>query len=289
MNLPPGGIFPGRKQRPCPPPLIRRTPTGPCVRPTGVPFGGPASGLWPSGGGAAPAPAEAPGEVVTPVPGPTCTTAAYFADCFAGCTGTISGASPGPICEWLFEPTIPPTGGTITFTPGLMTFNTTGASQVPGATKPLDAPLVSVFNLTGQFEFNEFATPPVVGTAYDYFINNAALSQVVQVALLGDGNAIVTVGPPAGADLYLGAWTPNNGSHEVHFTVDGIGVPRLWIDGVEIPLAFFFNVPTFATDYPTNSATVFMASGSAVAASASYENLFLTTGQLALDTEFCCP
>lgn len=182
-----------------------------------------------------------------------------------------------------------PLGGDITLTPGVMTFNTAGADDFPGATKPLPASLPTVFGMSGRFSFTEYQTPPTANTAYDLFFNNFDLSETLIVALFGDGNLTVQVGDPASAPQYNGIWTPNAGAHVVDFSVDALGVPTLFIDGVSIPLVFFANVPTFASLLPADSVALFLGSGDAAAGSAPVTNVFLTAGVTGPTTDFCCP
>src|SRR5436190_14587338 len=128
----------------CPPPLVRRSSDGRCVKPFTTPFGGPASGLWPSGS--------------VPTPPIACVTTDIFRDCFQGCMGTISGASPGPVCGWTFSEAFGAFGGRVVFTPGVMSFVGSNG-EAPADTKPLLGQLQSIFNITGQYSFTEFQTP----------------------------------------------------------------------------------------------------------------------------------
>lgn len=203
--------------------------------------------------------------------------------------GTIDGASPGPMCGWTFSEAFGVFGGSISFTPGVMTLNTTNANDFPGATKPLPAPLVTVNGLSGQFEFTEYATPPNVNTTYELFVTNQDLSEGLTIALFGDGSVAVQVGLPAAAATYTGAWTPNNGSHDVHFSTDALGVPTLYIDQVAIPLTFIGNSFSFPSFLPTNVVSFFGGSADPTPASSPVRNIFLTAGALGPATEFCCP
>lgn len=264
-------------------PSVPSTPC-PCVpRSFGTPFGGAASGLWPSGGGAQPA---TPAPVA---PAPTCVTPLIFADCFAVCSGVMSEVSPGPLCGWTYDMSQGSPGGTVTFAPGSMSFDTDDASDFPAARKPLPAPLVTVNGLTGQYSFTEYPSVPNVATAYNLYMTNFDLSEVVVVGLLGDGSVFFQVGDPAAAPSYFGAWTPNNGSHTIHFSIDALGVPAIWIDGVSIPLTFFGNIPSFAASEPANHIAFGFGSGDAAVVTAPLTNVFVTAGSLSPSTEFCCP
>lgn len=284
---PPNNRSQNNQRPPCPPPLVRRTPTGPCVpRSSVTPFGGPASGLWPSGSAAfQPSPTPA-----APSPVPTCITPSIFADCFGLCTGTINGAAPGPVCGWTYIEPFGALGGQFTFTPGVMSMDTFDADDFPIAAKPLSAPLASVFNMSGQFDFTEYSTPPNATTTYQLLVNNVDLSESFAVSLFGDGNIGVQAGDPTSIPFYVGTWTPVPGAaHVVHFSVDGAGVPTLYIDGVLHPLLFVANVPTFWASYPVNSVSYGGGAGTVAAGVSPLRNLFLTSGIVGPETVFCCP
>lgn len=265
----------------------RRPFCGPCAPGLPSPFGGPGSGLWPSGGATAPA-QQAAG--VTPTPGPSCVTPSIFADCFGACTGVINGASPGPICGWTYIEPFGALGGEFNFAPGVMSMDSFDADDFPNATKPLSASLATVLGLSGQFEFTEYLTPPNPTTTYSIVLNNFDLSESLLVGLFGDGDLSVQAGDPASIPFYLGAWTPVPGaSHVVHFAVDGAGIPTIFIDGVAIPLVFTANVPSFSVFYPVNSISYGGGAGDVAAASSPLRNLFVTAGDPGPATVFCCP
>lgn len=223
----------------------------------------------------------------TPIPGPTCVQATIFADCFTSCTGVINGASPGPVCGWTYIEPFGPLGGQFTFTPGVMMMETFDADDFPIAAKPFAAPLASVFGISGQFEFTEHQTPPNATTTYQVLINNFDLSQMFFLALFGDGTVLVQAGDPVSIPTYSGTWTPNMGTHTVHFAVDGAGIPTLFIDGVPIPLAFLANLGTFG-GYPANSVSYGGGAGDPTPDTSPLMNLFVTAGDTPATTEFCC-
>jgi len=271
----------------CPPPLVRSPRTGRCVPPSsgGAPFGGPSSSPWSFGPSSRPAATPAP----TPTPLPTCITPTIFADCFAVCAGTMSEVSPGPICGWTFDASQGSIGGTVTFSPGSMSFDTAGATEFPASRKPIPAPLTSVNLLTGQYSFVEYPTVPNPATTYNLYVTNFDLSEIILISLLGDGNVFLQVGDPAAAPSYVGTWTPNNGAHEVHFSVDALGVLTLWIDGVLIPLIFIGNIFSFASLEPPNIVAFGLGSADAAPTTAPVTSVFVTAGNLGPEAEFCCP
>lgn len=264
----------------CPPAFVRLTPQSPCV-PKGfvTPFGGPASGISPSGSslsGASGASRQ------------NCRNANIFASCFLECNGQISQASPGPVCGWTFSTAFGTSTEPILLGPGHLTIQTSTNTDYIGATHPLSRPLASLFEMSGQFEFTEYQTPPNAFTTYQLFVNNIDLSQGFLVSLAGDGTGALQIGDPANSPTYIFLWTPNFGSHVVHFSIDSLGKPRLYIDHVEVTLTFTGNVPTFG-GLPANILGFFGGSAENGAASSTVRNVFLTAGNVGPETIFCCP
>lgn len=221
---------------------------------------------------------------------PTCTTPTIFGDCFGACTGTINGGAPGPVCGWTFIEPFGALGGEFNFTPGVMSMDTFDADDFPIAAKPLPASLPSVFGISGQFDFTEYSTAPNLNTAYQLSVNNFDLSESLFISLFGDGTIGVQVGDPASIPFYTGAWTPTPGAdHVVHFSIDGAGIPTLYIDGVLTPLLFIANVPSFLTLYPADSVHYGGGAGVVGAGVSPTRNIFLTAGLVGPETDFCCP
>lgn len=217
----------------------------------------------------------------------TCVNADLFADCFAGCSGVISAGSPGPVCGWTFGSAFGTTG-TVEFSSGQMTVK--GSSgDVGAAVKSLPSSLSSVFDLSGKFSFTEFQASLATGQAYELYVTNVDNSESILVFLDDFGNALVQAGPTALTSSYLGTWTPNNGSHDVFFTVDEEGVPRLYIDGNEISLEFVGQTPASAELLPANVVEVDAAVFNGTNESSPWTSVFLASGVLSSTTEFCCP
>lgn len=171
-----------------------------------------------------------------------------------------------------------------------MSGDTFDNDDFPIAAKPLPAALASVFGVSGQWSFTEFTTPPNSSTVYQLVVNNTGLTESLSVSFFGDGNVGVEAGDPTNIPLYLGTWTPSAGAtHTVHFTVDGAGVPRLWLDGVEIPLTFVANVPTAWTFFPAQSIAYGVDSADAAPTSSPVTDFFVTAGIVGPETVFCCP
>jgi hypothetical protein len=218
-----------------------------------------------------------------------CYPAGIFSDCLKLCAGTIDHATPGPVCGWTFDESFGVLGGSVTLAPGTMTFNTTATTDFPGVHKPIPSPLANILNLSAEFEFTEFATPPTVNTTYSMFINNVDNLSTFLLTMFGDGSLFYQFGNPASSPTYLGTWTPNGGSHKVFISITALGVPSLFIDGVNIPIPFFGNLATFGSFFPMNTAGFFIGSDSAVPASAVVRDLFVAPGVLPKDVVFCCP
>jgi len=265
-------------KKPCPPPFIKN-PEGRCLAPRFVtPFGGPASGISPSG--------EA---LLGPVP-PGCTPANVFADCFAECSGQITAASPGPLCGWTYTAVFGGSATPVIFTPGSMTITTNTDTDYIGVYKTLGRPLSDPKNVSAQFEFTEYGTPPNFTTTYQFFVTNPDLTKGFFLSMFGDGNGIIQVGDIALIPAYIFTWTPVPGAHHiVHLSIDDTGKPRIWIDHVEIPVTFFGDVITFFDQLPANTVSFFGGAGDPAPAESSVFNAFITQGTVGQETRFCCP
>lgn len=264
-------------QKPCPPPLVRNS-RGRCVPPASrmTPLGGPAGGLWPSGGGQS--------QPAAPLP---CLTADILAECFALCSGVISQGAPGPVCDWTYFTSLSGPASTVTFSPGSMTFDCPTSNEAPAASKPIS--MSGVNDRTVQFTFQEFDDLQA-SISYLITLMDAGSVNLLNINLGANGDVVVSVGPVANVSFYLGNWAPNKGRHIVHLTVDGGGLPRLWIDAVEIPLAFLGSGP-FGGGYPDESVTANFSdlNNDAIPRTAVLENLFIAAGQFPPSRTFCCP
>lgn len=245
-----------------------------------TPFGGPASGLWPLGGNVGRAQAPTP----APTPAPPCLAADVLSECFAACTGLIP---PGSVCGWSFDQSFGPKGGTVSFVPGTMSMNMIVGNNAPGAKKSI--PLSSVNNKTLQFNFTEYPSPTGAGDSfYEVYLVAAGFSDAVLVRFIDDGTIFVIAGPVPTAGVYGGTWTPNNGAHAVHLTVDGTATPTLFLDGAAVPLTFFGNFGIFLGTMPAGVVTFFSGAGLSTGISSTYSNVFLASGNFPAPTVFCC-
>lgn len=216
-------------------------------------------------------------------------TPTIFGDCFNICTGTINGGAPGPVCGWTYIEPFGALGGEFNFTPGVMSMDTFDADDFPIATKALPAPLATVFGLSGQWSFTEYSTPPNATTTYQILVNNFDISETLLVSLFGDGSVVVQAGNAILVPTYLGTWTPVPGAaHVVHFSIDGSGIPTLFIDGVAIPLVFIADLGNFSGSYPANSMNYGGGAGDPTPGSSPLRSLFLTAGVTPPETVFCC-
>lgn len=243
-----------------------------------TPFGGPASGLWPSGGGAPAAPPPPPAPPIA---------ANILAECFSECLGVISSISPGPVCGWAYFISFGGPTSTITFSPGEMRFDAPTSNESPAASKGIS--LSGVNNRTVQFTFQEFDDLRS-SIFYMVLILDALSANMINVYLSPDGVVQVSVGPTSAVPVYQGTWAPNKGRHTVRVTVDDLGLPRLWVDGVEITLAFFVSSP-YGGGYPDESVIVNFTdvNGPDLSRTSTLNSLFITSGQYPPTQAFACP
>ena len=274
----------GMKRPNCTPPNTPRIQNVPVCRP-GAPFGGPASGLWPSGSGPA-ADQPVPAQVITPPPGPTCTTPDIFADCFGSCSGTLP--ADGTVCGWTYTNAFGAFGGTVTLSPGQMLLNSAAATQFPAAVKTSPQP-VTPLDMSFQAKFTESATIPLgSGANYSFYLVDQTGANAFLVFLDDLGSAAVHVGAVAGAIYRTGTWTPNNGEHTVHVTVVA-GVPTLYIDGVAIVLVPAGSLAVGIGTLGNNTVSAFFTANVAGSHSEKVSEIFITSGILLPTTDFCCP
>ena len=229
-----------------------------CCLPTGTttPFGGPASGLWPSG------------STPSRPPAPSCQ-APYFAACFQGCN------APGN-CGW----TIITPPDTVIFDGARVNLGS-GEDENPDGLVTHALAGVPANTFTAQFLLQEIAAAPTANKLYSFTIFDSLGNGIIQVALRGDGTLTVTVGPSS----YGGAWTPMSGATStVHLTVDALGVPSLWIAGVSIPLAP--TAPLAVTSTP-NTIELGIENDDEDGMGA-YDNVFVALGIFPPATVFCC-
>jgi hypothetical protein len=233
-------------------------PRKPLDCPPGVaPFGGPASGLWPSG--------SSFGQTSLA----SCLGANLFSECFQGCN------NPGN-CGW--QTVI----GSVVFTgQNVLLDPNAGAAVIFKSFSGVPAQ-----NVTLQVRFKEIAGVVEPTMAYGMGALDAAGMGIAAVQLRGDGTVFVQIG---GIAVYNGTWTPqgNGAFHTVVLNVAADGTPTLFIDQVLIPLllggapmpapfgpAIAFSVINFGGT-PQGPATLF--------------SIFLARGIYPPTTVFCCP
>ena len=240
-----------------------------------TPLGGPASGISPLGGQVG-------------VPQPACRQALNFTDCFAQCEGVINKVSPGPVCGWTFAQHFGDLDGQIVFSPGIMRFETQTPSDFPGALKTPAVEIGSVYGTTTEYEFHEFPGPFTANVTYSMTMINKSGTEGLLVELIGN-LVVLEVGGMDTAPLYTGVWKPNHGTHKVFATVSKNGIPRFWIDGVEIELELFGDVVSIFPFFMPNTINLYLGSDDANPASAEVIKAVFTAGIYPSETIFCCP
>jgi hypothetical protein len=188
---------------------------------------------------------------------------------------------PDVVCGWSDGGA---SSGTGTFTPGQVAIDGL-ALNIIRLRKAISNP-VSVLGITGQYNFKEFPSLLDANNLYDFSIADFGGVNALDLALIGDGLVYFQVGPSVLSPFYHGVWTPNQGSHVVHYTVTSGGVPALWIDGVPISLVLQGSQATFANAPPNNINVEF--ERAAAGGPALFTRYFLTTGIFPPTTQFCC-
>lgn len=253
----------------CTPPGAPRLPNIPVCRPGGfiTPFGGPASGLSPSG--SVPGPSVTPSPTPSPAPSPTCTTADLFAECFTGCN--VLGS-----CGW----TVITPAGTVVFDGVKMLEGSSGANAQGEARKALPSAPAGAW--TATFEFTEVAAPPSGGKDYALGMFDGAGNGIFSVVFIGDGSLFIG----DATDILIGTWTPAAGAtHLVRLTGNGAGTLTLEVDGVSIPLTPVAPGPITGTPSVVDASIV----NNDLDGQGSFDNIFLTNGIVPASTVFCCP
>jgi hypothetical protein len=170
-----------------------------------------------------------------------------------------------------------------------MTLHTSSALDYIGAIKDLLRPILSFNQVSGQFQFTEYQTPPNSTTTYQLAVNNADLTQGILFSLFGDGSGILQFGDLNAFSTWLFNWTPDGGNHIAHFSIDSMGKPHVWIDFVGKPVTFLGFLPTLGALFPANMVGIFGGAGDPAAASSPVQKAFVTMGNVGPETNFCCP
>lgn len=234
----------------------RKVPCPPCP-PYNAPFGGPASGLWPSG--------SSFGQTSLS----SCLVANLLSECFQGCN------NPGN-CGWqIFF-------GDVVFTGQDVKLDPNGGAAV--IFKPLSG--VPSQNVSVQVRFQEIAGALEPTMQYGMGAVGASGRGIVGAQLRGDGTVFVEIGETT---IYNGTWTPQGGGafHTVVVNVDANGTPTLFIDQVLIPLV----VGGVLIPAPFGPAAVFSAVniGGTPQGPATLHSIFIARGIYPPTTVFCCP
>jgi hypothetical protein len=233
-------------------------PRKPLDCPPGVaPFGGPASGLWPSG--------SSFGQVSLS----SCLGANLFSECFQGCDGAGN-------CGWqtIF--------GSVVFTGQSVLLDPNAVAAV--IFKPLSG--VPPSNVTLQVRFQEMTGSIEPTMQYGMGAIGSTGRGIVAVQLRGDGTVFVEIGEMT---VYTGTWTPqgNGAFHTVVVTVAPNGTPSLFVDQTFIPLVLG-GAPVPA---PFGPGIIFSVVnfGGTPQGPATLHSIFLARGIYPPTTVFCCP
>jgi len=214
-----------------------------------------------------------PQSLFVKAPAAACTTAGIFADCFTGCMG------PPPVCGWTSFGT-----GPVTFD-GDQQIQTDSVGGGAATTKAhAGIPTVPI-NTTVQVRFTETVDPPgPLTAAYQFTVTDAGGASGVNLELDNNGAVLLDIG----AVGYTGVWAPLGGgaTRTAHLTIDGVGIPSLFIDTVPIPLAP--GAGGIGTPFPSQvQIQTFHIPPAPIPAS--YDWFFVAAGIFPPTEVFCCP
>ena len=218
------------------------------------------------------------------------TLASYLhADCFTDCSGSISVASPGPVCGWTFSTLYGTTTETFPLSEDGIGIKTSTDTDYVGALKEISESITNFNDMSGRFTFTEYAGAPNLTTTYQIPITNYDYSQICAISLFGDGNFIVQIGDSTDIPSYIGVWTPDNSTHEIHFSTDSDGaLDTFYIDNVEISMTFIGDIPSAFGALPNNHIGIFGGAGINGIQTATYTDIFLTLGNVDYQTILGC-
>jgi hypothetical protein len=215
--------------------------------------------------------------------------ATLFTDCFPCTGGPITGASPGPVCGWTFSEAFGPKGGQVTFTPGVMSLDALGGvSDTPAAFRPFPLSLSTILLMSVQFKLTEYPGSVGSGSEYQHYIFDSTFSNWILVYMNATGFVQVVSGPTAGADSYIGTWTPTGGTHKIDYSIDMAGVMTLYIDDVLIPLTFAGGGFTPFGSFAANNVYFFSLKAPSAVSSSKIQDVFVTSGIQPPTTVYCC-
>lgn len=207
----------------------------------------------------------------------TCLTPSQFADCFTGLSGTA------PQGTWVGSPL---GGSGVTTFDGSHLIQTVAGNSFAAIQSPLSAPpLVSSYTL--QFK----AKDPLAGfNGYIVYLMGADGKNKVTFSVNPSVISIRTSNSDP-APQYTTPYTPMPGvNRQFHMTVDGAGVPSLWIDGILTPLTLSGTVAAFGGNTP-NTLVIFT-SGPGIGPPPNvmqFDEVFVDGAIRLVGTTFCCP
>ena len=132
-----------------------------------------------------------------------------------------------------------------------------------------------------QYKIIQFNDPAGSGGSYSVIVTDDTGFAVFQVQLFDDGTLFVVVN----GTQYNGTWTPvPGGDLLVHYFTEA-GVPRLFLNGIEVPLVLFG--PNVSFVFPN---ILLVGAETPVANSkAAYDFMFVDTSPIPPTAVFCCP
>ena len=216
--------------------------------------------------------------------------AEYLFTYCSDCSGEISAVSPGPVCGWIFDDAFGPGDSYVTLeSGGVLIMSAESETDYMIARKELPEPVGSTFDKSGRWTFSEYQTIPNGTTTYQYWVNNSDISEIITISLFGDGNLIFQFGPVDLAYSWIGTWTPDGGTHTVHFSTGSLTEdPKLYINGVEVPLIFLGQLVTFGAQLVPNMIAVMGGSGETGSSTSVVSNIVLTTGTIGPNVPLGC-
>lgn len=200
-----------------------------------------------------------------------CRGADLVSTCFTGCTD--ADAAP---CGFFVA--TPP--GTVHFTGSEVQLGNDGVNTL-GIIAAIHGAGLDALNATLQFKVRQFNPTGPQTESYAVIVTDATGFGVFQVNIATDGTLFVVVG----SNQYDGVWTPTPGGDLLVNYVTQSGVPRLFLNGVEVALT----LSGINMNFYFNELILIAAESQNANNKAAYDFVFVDTHPLPETTVFCCP